>query len=377
MKKITILGTAYPYRGGIAVFNERMAKAFQEKGYKTDIYTFTLQYPNILFPGKSQYSEDPPPANMKITQAVSSINPLNWWKVGRELARNKSDLVIAKFWLPFMGPCLGSIARLVKKNGHTRFMTVIDNIIPHEKRPGDRLFANYFAQACDGFVTMSRSVSEDLKQFTDNPHVSYLPHPIYDNFGEKISKPEARKWLGLGMDEKVLLFFGIVRRYKGLDILLKAMADERIKEKNIKVIVAGEYYDDAAYYEDLISKFDIADSVISKPEFISNEEVKYYFCGTDMVVQPYRSATQSGISQMAYHFESPMLVTNVGGLPEIVPDGKVGYVTEVRPKAVADAILDFYENDREATFRNNVVQEKARFSWDAFTEGVIELYKSL
>ncbi|MGB0839335.1 MAG: glycosyltransferase, partial [Chitinophagales bacterium] len=318
IKRIYFVGPAYPYRGGIAAFNERLAQTYQEMGYEVKIHTFSLQYPEFLFPGKTQYSEASPPKDLDITRSVSSINPFNWWSIGRKIAQEKPDLVITRFWLPFMGPCLGTIGRRIKKNKHTKFLSIVDNIIPHEHRIGDKTLAQYFVNTCDGFMVMSKSVLEDMKQFTQTTNIDYIPHPIYDNYGERVSKTEARKWLNLGMEEKVLLFFGLVRKYKGLDLLLEAMADERIRKMGVKAIVAGEYYDDPAYYQEIIQRLGIQDQIISKPEFVPDEDVKYYFCGADMVVQPYKTATQSGISQIAYHFERPMLVTAVGGLPEIV-----------------------------------------------------------
>lgn len=374
---ILIIGPAYPYRGGIAMFSERLAKALTEQGCDTHICTFTLQYPAFLFPGKTQFSDDPAPTDLSITRAINAMNPINWWLVGNELKKQKADLVIIKFWLPYLAPCLGTLARIIKKNKHTRIIGLLHNVKPHEKRPGDHQFTNYFLQACDGFVSMSRAVKEDVKDFTHNPHSRYMPHPIYDNFGQLVPKNEARKWLNIQADKKTLLFFGLIRRYKGLDILLRAMADERIEQMDVQLIVAGEYYEDKSYYDQLIAELGIESAIISKPEFIPNDAVKYYFCAADLVAQPYRTATQSGISQMAYHFERPMLVSNVGGLPEIVPDGVAGYVTEPTPTAVADAIVQFYKEDKEAEFSKNVAVLKKQFSWDVFSKGVLELYEEL
>ena len=375
--KIYLLGTAYPFRGGLASYNERLMQEFSRMGHEVKIYTFTLQYPSFLFPGKTQISTDPPPAEIEIEPVLNSVNPLNWLKVGRRLRKEKPDLVVCKFWLPFMGPAFGTVARGIKRNKHSRFISIIDNIIPHEKRIGDKQFAQYYANACDGFVTMSHAVTEELKQFSDTPHVRYIPHPIYDNFGEILPKTTAREFFGLKKDEKLILFFGFIRKYKGLDILLEAMTDTRIREMGIKLMIAGEYYGDKPDYDAMIEKGNLADCVIEKPDFISNEEVKYYFSAADVIVQPYKTATQSGISQMAYHFEKPMIVTNVGGLPEIVPDGKCGYVTEVSPKAIADAIVQFYTQNKEAEFTENVKQEKEKYAWRNMAEGILDLYKGI
>jgi len=372
-QKIVIIGSAHPLRGGLAAYNERLAEAFQEAGDEVEIYTFSLQYPGFLFPGKTQYSSDPAPDGLKIHVKINSINPLNWWSVGREIAKLKPDIVIVKFWLPFMGPCFGTILRGIRKNKHTKIVSIIDNIIPHEKRVGDRPFAKYFAKAVDAFIVMSRSVGEDMKQFTQNQAVRFIPHPIYDNYGAAVPMPTARETLGLAADGKYVLFFGFIRDYKGLDLLLEAMADERIRKAGIKAIVAGEFYSDSKPYDDQIEQLGIKDQLVLHTDFIPNSEVASYFGAADLLVQPYKTATQSGISQMAYHFELPMLVTNVGGLPEIVAHGKAGYVTEPNSKEIADAILDFYENKRADTFRQFVKEEKKRFSWESMVTGIKEL----
>lgn len=369
--KIVIIGSAHPLRGGLSAYNERIARAFQEAGDEVNIITFSLQYPDFLFPGTTQYSDEPAPKDLSIEVAINSVNPFNWFSVGNKIRKMKPDLVICKFWLPFMGPCFGTILRQIRKNKHTKIVSIIDNIIPHEKRFGDRAFSNYFVKAVDAFVVMSRSVGEDMKQFVQKQPVVYIPHPIYDNYGEIISKVAACEKLSIPADEKYILFFGFIRKYKGLDVLLDAMADERIRQLGIKLIVAGEFYTDRADYDEQIKKHKIEDLLILKTDFIPDSEVGYYFGAADMVVQPYKDATQSGISQLAYHYEVPMLVTNVGGLPEIVQHGKAGYVVEPNsPKEVADAIVDFYQNNRAADFKIGVQAGKALYSWDNMIQGI-------
>lgn len=371
-KTIIIVGSAYPLRGGLASFNERLARAFQERGDRVIIYTFSLQYPSFLFPGKTQYSSDPAPEDLDIRVKINSINPFNWIKVGRQIRKHRPDLLLAKFWLPFMGPCLGTILRRGKTK-KTKAVSIIDNIIPHEKRLGDTVLAKYFVKAVDAFVVMSRSVEKDMEQFTRSQPVRYIPHPIYDNYGEMVKKMEAVNHLQLDPKFSYLLFFGFIRDYKGLDLLLQAMADDRIRKLPLKLIVAGEYYANEEKYLELIKKLDIPDQLELRTDFIPNSEVRYYFGAADMVVQPYKSATQSGISQLAYHFEKPMIVTKVGGLPEIVEDGVAGYVVEVDKNKIVEAILDFYENKKEKPLREGVKEAKKRFSWESLVEGIDEL----
>ena len=368
--KILIVGPAWPYRGGIADFDERIAREYIKKGDEVEIFTFTLQYPSFLFPGKTQYSPDPRPEDLDIKRKVNSINPFNWIKVGRELKKKNADLLIIKFWLPLMAPCFGTIARIVKGNGKTKVVSILDNIIPHEHRPGDKILSKYFVSSIDAFIAMSKSVYDDLKSLNDKKPCLLSPHPIYDNFGTAVSREEAVGSLGLDPSAKYMLFFGFIRDYKGLDILLKAIADERIKNSDIKLIVAGEFYNNSEKYFEMEKELGLEGKIIWRTDFIADEQVKNYFCASDIIVQPYKTATQSGVTQIAYHFEKPMLVTNVGGLPEIVPNGKVGYSVEPEAKVIADAINDFYANERYSEFVENIKEEKKKYSWDRMLENV-------
>lgn len=371
-KNIIIIGPAHPLRGGLATFDERLARAFQDQGHHVTIITFSLQYPDFLFPGKTQYSTDAAPEGLDIQVLINSVNPFNWLSVGSKLKKLNADIVICRFWLPIMGPSLGTILRLIKRNRHSKIIGLIDNIIPHEKRIGDRPLAQYFASACDAFVVMSRAVQEEMKSFSDRPTV-YIPHPIYDTYGEKVSREAALSYLKLKNETRYVLFFGFIRQYKGLDLLLEAFGTEGVKKLNVKLLIAGEFYGDEAFYRNLITSQGIEDQVIVKSDFIPSEEVRYYFGAADLVVQPYRTATQSGISQVAYHFEKPMIVTNVGGLPEIVPHGEAGYVVEPTPQSIADALVDFFENNRRDSFTEHVIENKKRFSWKTMTDGFLDI----
>ncbi|GAC1599032.1 MAG: glycosyltransferase family 4 protein [Hymenobacter sp.] len=362
--RVVIIGPAYPLRGGLATYNERLARAFQAAGDDVRLVTFSLQYPDFLFPGQTQFSTEARPADLAIEASLNSVNPLSWLRVGRKLRAERPDIVVFRFWLPFMGPALGTVARLVRGNGHTRVVAITDNVIPHEKRPGDGPLTRYFLRACDGFVTMSRSVLNDLQQlgFGQKP-ARYRPHPLYDNFGPIKPKSAALAALGLPQTTGYLLFFGFIRAYKGLDILLEALADARVAEVPVKLIIAGEFYENAAPYEELIKRYKLEDRIIRATDFIPNEKVVDYFCAADLIVQPYKNATQSGVSQIAYHFERPMLVTDVGGLAELIPDGVVGYVVPPVASAIAGAVVDFYARQREADFSAGVRAEKKQFSW--------------
>ena len=436
-------------RGGIAASAERLAYALQDAGCEVVIYSFSLQYPAFLFPGKSQFTDDPAPAGLTIKTRLNAINPFNWLVVGREIAQEDADQVIVRFWLPFMGPCLGTVLRVARRMAHKKLhiTALVDNIIPHEKRPGDRPFARYFVRACDDFVVMSKSVGEEIRGFlpgnpTPDPspegrgdtlpavkegelnrdrtdaapegkrgtlptgkgedlnrdktdaspeaahataplpsgegsgvglRIRYAPHPVYDSYGLPMDQAEARRRLGLPENVPLVLFFGLIRKYKGLDLLLEALA----QTTDIHAVIAGECYEPWEDYQNIISANDLGDRVHLFTDFIPAEQVRFFFSAADLVVQPYRSATQSGISQIAYHFEKPMVVTKVGGLPEIVTDGVSGYVVAPEPDAIAAAMRDFFENKRATGMQAGVRKEKKRFSWENLVEKLLQKSRPL
>nr|WP_294905481.1 glycosyltransferase family 4 protein [uncultured Lacibacter sp.] len=375
LSKIIILGPAHPLRGGIAIFNERLARQFQNEGHDVTIYSFSLQYPGFLFPGTTQYSSEPAPADLNIKTKVNSIHPLNWLAVGNEIKKQKPDIVVVRYWLPLMGPALGTILRRIKTNKHTKVICIADNVVPHEKRFGDHAFTNYFIKPVDAFITMSEKVLTDLRTFTQSKPAVLQPHPLYDVFGNAVSKQEAREHLTIGQNEFVFLFFGFIRKYKGLDLLLEAFSklkNSELKTKNFKLLIAGEFYEDRKQYDELIDQLGIKDDLILKTEFIADSEVKYYLCAADAVVQPYRNATQSGVTPLAYHFEIPMIVTNVGGLPAFVPQGKVGLVCEPTVDAIAAAMQEYMQTGA-AHFLPNLKEEKKKYGWDKMTTAILQL----
>lgn len=372
--KVIILGPAHPLRGGIADTNESLCRALLKAGHKCEIVSFKLQYPSMLFPGKTQFSNAPAPADLTIRSWVNSINPLNWYRTAKKIRALGPDLVVVRYWIPFLSPALGTIAKALKK--HTTVVGLIDNLIPHERRIGDGVFTRYFVKQCHAFVAMSSTVASDIALFSTKPAI-VQHHPINENLGELISQDAAREHLKLKPNGKYLLFFGLVRRYKGLDLLLEAMGQEEIKHSDIELLIAGEFYDKQEEYEKLIERNGLTGRVHIRNEFIPATETPAYFCAADLVTQTYHTATQSGITQMAYHFNCPMLVTNVGGLPEIVAHGKVGYVVEKQPKAIAAAIAAFFTEGKAAGFRQNIETEKLRFSWKAFASGLLDFSKDL
>ena len=374
--KVVLLGTAHPYRGGLASYNERLGLQFITEGDETEILTFSLQYPGIFFPGKTQFTKNMAPGGIKITRVLNSVNPLNWIKTGYRIRKIDPDILLIKFWHPFMAPCFGTVARIARKrkSGKTRVICIFDNVIPHENRFVDRFLSTYFIKSIDGAIVMSRSVLNDLNTFRINIPVTFSPHPLYDNYGAIIPKADAMRRLNLSQDYSYLLFFGFIRAYKGLDLLLEAFADKQLRNRKLKLIIAGEFYEDEAPYKHQIDKLGIQDDVILYDRFIDEDEVASFFCAADLVVQPYRSATQSGVTQIAYHFDKPMLVTDVGGLSEIVPDGRCGYVVKTEPEAIAGAIIDYFDNNRNIEFTAEVKKEKEKYAWNKMTAAIKDVF---
>ncbi|PBQ30630.1 glycosyl transferase family 1 [Sphingobacteriaceae bacterium] len=377
--KIFIVGPAFPLRGGPAQFNENLCAELIKEGHDAQIISYALQYPNFLFPGSSQYeTSGSAPEGIKIHTLINTVNPFNWISVANFIKKEKPDFILFRYWLPFFGPALGTIARLVKSK--TKVLGLTDNVIPHEKRFGDKPFTNYFIKGCHGFIAMSKTVLNDISKFSTTKNKAYSPHPMYETYGKAVSMQEARQKLKLNADDKIILFFGLIRHYKGLDILLEAMAHPEIKKQNIKLLIAGEFYEYKQPYLDLIKTSELQDHVILHDKFIANEDVRYYFCASNLVAQTYRNATNSGVTMVGYYYEKPMLVTNVGGLAEIVPNEKCGYVVE-NPIAIgsvphiSEKILAYFNQNKEQEFTQNVILEKKKYEWQEFIRVLVNLYE--
>ena len=369
--KIVLVGTAFPLRGGIAHYMALLYKHLSQK-HDVEIATFSRQYPKLLFPGKTQEEHGGAGSTVPSEQLIDSINPLTWYTAARAIAAKQPDLLIFKYWLPFFGPCFGTISRLVKRRTGAKVLFICDNIVPHEKRFGDAAFTRYAFRYVDFFIVQSGAVERDLRAF--HPHARYklVPHPVYEIFGEAVTKPEARARLGL-KDEKLILFFGYVRRYKGLHVLLDAMP--RILQKvKLKLLVVGEFYDDEGKYRKQITDAGLQNDVIVYSNYVPNEEVGVYFSASDVVVLPYLSATQSGIVQIAYQFDKPVIATDVGGLAEVVLNERTGFIVQPnKPEEIAEAVVRFYREHREEECVTNVREEKKKYSWEEMVKAIEEL----
>lgn len=372
---ITIVGTAWPYRGGIAVFSERLAREFQSQGHQVKLYTFTLQYPSLLFPGETQYSSEPAPTDLKIERKLSSINPFTWFSLGHRLYKEAPDLVVFAYWIPFMAPCMGTTARIARRNGKTKVVVLCHNFIPHEKRIGDMFLSKYLVHSVDGVTALSQNVCDDVHKFVPGMPTVASPHPLYDSFGAPVTHDEACQYLGLDPQYRYFMFFGLIRDYKGLDWLIEAYAKvkDQLDANQCRLIVAGEFYSGRERYHALAKELGVEDAILWKTQFVPDHEVRYYFSAAELILQTYKSATQSGVSQIAYHFEKPMVVTRVGGLPEIVPDGKVGYAVEPNVDAIAAALLDFSNDPHTEKFAAGIQEEKKKYGWDVMARAITSL----
>lgn len=371
--KIVIVGPAHPYRGGIAKFNETLALRMMAKGDIVSVVNFTLQYPSMLFPGKTQYTDAMPP-KIENHRVLNTVNPFSWCGVAKKIIKMQPDIVLFRYWMPFFAPSMGTIAKKIKKKG-IKTIALTDNIVPHEKHFFDKPCTNYFLNQIDKVVYMSDQVGRDLDNLKYKGSKVFSPHPIYDTYGEGVTKSEACAVLELDPNVKYALFFGFIREYKGLDLLLKAWREISFEIKGeacekVKLVIAGEFYEDREKYIELIKELGIEDEIILRDNYIAEDEIKYYFSAADLVVQPYKTATQSGITQIAYSFGVPMIVTNVGGLGEIVPDGKVGFVVESNASALAMAIERFFEQNLYDKFHANIQTEKERFSWKTMIDAI-------
>lgn len=376
--KVIVLGTAWPYRGGLATFNERLARQFASEGHEVEIWTFTLQYPSFLFPGKTQYTNEPAPGDLIIRRELNSCNPFNWLRVGRAVRKAAPDLLICCYWMSFFAPAYGLVSRMAQRNGKTKCIALVHNMIPHEPNILDKLFTPYFVKSQNGFVALSESVVRDIEKIergkskVQRPK-TFSPHPIYDHYGERMTKEDACKALNLPAEKNYMLFFGLVRAYKGLDLLLDAFGLVKDQLPELQLIIAGEFYEDEEKYRAQIESLGLNERVIVRNEFVPDGDLRKYFGAADLIVQPYKTATQSGVTQVAFHFEKPMLVTNVGGLGEIVHDHKMGYACEPTAEAIAADLLDYYQQDRQEAYTAYVQKEKTKYAWSNMTRAFVKV----
>jgi len=368
--RIAYLSTFYPFRGGIAQFNASLYREM-EKEHEIKAFTFTRQYPNILFPGSSQYVTEGDRADkIPSVACLDTVNPITYLTAAAKIKSFSPDLMLMKFWMPFFGPSLGTVAKSVRKK--TKIITVLDNVIPHEKRIGDMALIRYFLNQNHAFIVMSKTVKKDLLYFLPNAHYVFHEHPLYNHFGERVDTAVARKKLGIPDGKKIILFFGFIRDYKGLDLLIDSMTK---LDSSYHLVIAGEVYGDFKKYQEQIDQQNLKEKTTVHARYISDDEVPLFFSASDVCVLPYKSATQSGITAVSFHFEVPMIATDVGGLKEIIHHGETGLIV-AKPDAgmIAESIHQYFEPANRTIFKENIHKMKERLSWYSLAKTIEQLY---
>jgi glycosyltransferase involved in cell wall biosynthesis len=364
--KIAVLGLSYPFRGGIAHYSTLLVRELRKK-YRVTFITLRRQYPEFLFPGKTQYDHSAQGLKEENHPLIDSVNPLSWVKTAFALKRDKLDLVVVQWWNPFFGLAFGTIVNLLTLISKTKICFLCHNVIPHESTVLDRILSRYAFLSTKYFIVHSDEDRSNLLSIKPRASVRKNVHPTFSVFGEfgAYEKNQARIELGLRQDKKILLFFGLIRAYKGLKCLIQAMA-RVVNSIDCLLLIVGEFYESKEEYLSLINELGLEEHIIVRDEYVKNEAVSLYFASADVVVLPYVTATQSGIVQIAFGLNRPVITTNVGGLPEAVEDGKTGFVVDPEsPDKLADAILKFYAGDYEAKFSCNIRQNANAFSWDS------------
>jgi glycosyltransferase involved in cell wall biosynthesis len=367
--KIVLVGTAYPMRGGIAHYVALLYQTLQARGHDVQVLSFKRQYPSFLFPGKTQKDHGKELIPVESKPLLDSINPITWLSAFFWIQKQNPDTILFKYWMPFFAPCYAILSFLSKVFLNIRILYLCDNIIPHEKNFLDEILTRIGLGFTDAFIVQSNQVRDDLLAYKPNASFRYAPHPVYTLFPPPVSKREARDHLGIA-EKHVLLYFGYIRRYKGLKYLIEAMPSV-IERLPVHLLVCGEFYEERQETLSRIRELGLESRITILDRFIENEDVGIYFCASDLVVLPYVSATQSGIVQIAYHYNKPAVVTCVGGLPEVVHDGQTGFVVPPKdPDALARAILRYYKERCEKHFLKNIALEKKKYTWDRMAEAI-------
>lgn len=368
---IILVGPASPLRGGIAQYTDQLYLHLSKR-HPVEVFTYSRLFPQLLFPGKTQFDTSSTTIGVPSRQTLDSIGPLSWWRTAAAIAKHQPRAVVVMHQMPFFAPCLGTLLRWIRRRSGARLILLSHNLIPHETHFFDVPLTRYLIKVPEAFIVLSESVERDLLRLRPNAKVVRVPQPIYDFFPSPPEQKEGRKQLGLPPDQPVVLFFGLVRAYKGLGILLQAMTSL----PQARLLIAGEFYQPRADYERQINELGLRDRVHVEDRYIPNEDVPKYFAAADVVVLPYLSATQSGVSKLAYHFNKPVVITNVGGLAEEVEEGKTGYVAPPNdPTALAVAIEKVLMEKTLIDFASHVREYKKRYSWERVVEAIEKLFR--
>jgi glycosyltransferase involved in cell wall biosynthesis len=374
---IALIGLTHPFRGGIAHYTTRLYRALAEK-HNVQFYALSRQYPKLLFPGKTQIDESEAAWVAPHDACIDSINPVTWITTAKSIARQKPQLAIFSWWHPFFAPSFGSIAHLARILADVPSCFLCHNALPHESSVVDKLLSRYAFAAGSIFVAHSKQDRDNLKRLRPNAIVHQNPHPTYDMFADsdRLTKEEAKRKLDLE-GKRVLLFFGFIREYKGLDVLLEAV--ESLPEKdNYHLLVVGEFYEDRAKYQASLDRLTASGRLTLVDRYVANEEVPLYFSAADLLMVPYLTATQSGVIQIGYAFETPVVATQVGGIPEVVRDGETGYLIEPgQPEPMRSAIMHHFAEGDPQKIATAIEQENYKYSWERMVETIERVHSEL
>jgi glycosyltransferase involved in cell wall biosynthesis len=374
-KKVLILGPAYPFRGGIADTQNYLAQNLKNLGHEVVVFTFKTQYPKLLFPGKTQFSNESPPLRVNIKRKIHSFNPLNWRRVASSINQENPDVVIFRYWTPFLAPCWYGIGlnlnKAIKKIG------LVDNWIPHETRPWDKTLTQLFSSQMDGFATLSEAVGNQIKADLPKRPVWKGFHPIADQLPPPLSKEKARDDLGWPKDKKIILFFGLIRKYKGLDLLIEAFSNPPLKDSDVILAIVGEAYESQDKYVQLIQKLNLKERVICDFNYANTEKTSRVFCAADVVAQTYISATQSGVTPLAYHYQTPLLVSDIPGLKKPILDDQTGKISEIDPEKIAEHLVSMLDDKTLLGFESAYLKVNNQYSWKAFGKALIDFMSQL
>ena len=374
-KKVLLLGPAHPFRGGIADTQNHLAKNIESLGHEVTVFTFTSQYPKLLFPGKTQLSEEKAPEQLNIKRKIHSFNPFNWSKVAGSINLIKPDYVIFRYWTPLMAPCWYSVACGINKN--IKKIGVVDNWIPHETRIWDKTLTRLFSKRMDGFASLSKAVGDQIS--SDNPQLPVWKgfHPIADKLPQAISKEKARMVLGWPQDKKIVLFFGLIRKYKGLDLLIEAFSQAPLNHSGVILAIVGEAYEPSEKYTRLIRKYKLSERVICDFNYANTQKSTFVFCAADVVAQTYVSATQSGVTPLAYHYKTPLLVSDLPGLKTPILEDHTGIVTKIDPKKIAESIQKILRDEMRLNFQDSFQKVEKKYSWKSFGQSLMDFMAKL
>lgn len=375
--KIAILGPASPYRGGIALHTNLLYEEFSSH-HHVDIINYKRLYPKIIFPGKTQYEQSETFSHIPSLRMIDFLNPLSWIKTAQSITSKNYDLIIIQFWQPFFSILLGTITRIIKNSSSkTKIISLCHNVAPHEGSPLDKLLTKFFFKSVHGFLIQSKSVVNDLLEIIPGAQYKYNPHPLYNVFGKALKSEQARTELNIKTDQPLVFYFGYIRKYKGLEYLIQAYPKIH-SQIGGKLLIVGEFYHNKQYYLDLIQESGVSDDIIVHDQYIPNDQVNLYFSAADILVLPYISATQSGITQIALSYDLPCVVTNVGGLPEVVHHGKTGFVVEPKDsKAISQAVIEYFTSCDKHKIAKNISRERQKYSWHKMKNTLIKLYKEI